>query len=187
MFSKWPIRVKLLVGLGLLVVMVAILSGSGLYTTYAYRSLVKSLGWRVSELPLADEVNGHVSNLRVTLSELRGLRAGCGQRMPGDELDRCSPAHGPGAVSRRTGRRRRHAGGVSQAGRAKAPGGLRHGRQPARARHSPQDRSRLAGDSPDRLRPTIGSSTTQRVARLDDDIRRLQIWPPNCPATCTPS
>ena len=37
MFSKWPIRVKLLVGLRLLVVMVAILSGSGLYTTYAYR------------------------------------------------------------------------------------------------------------------------------------------------------
>ena len=50
-FSKWPIRVKLLVGLGLLVVMVAILSGSGLYTTYAYRNLVKSLSWRVSELP----------------------------------------------------------------------------------------------------------------------------------------
>ena len=75
MFSKWPIRVKLLVGLSLLVVMVAILSGSGLYTTYAYRALVKSLGWRVCEFPLADEVNGHVSNLRATLSELRGLRA----------------------------------------------------------------------------------------------------------------
>ena len=70
-----PIRVKLLVGLGLLVVMVAILSSSGLYSTYAYRNLVKSLSWRVSELPLAAEVSDHVSKLQMTLSELRGLRA----------------------------------------------------------------------------------------------------------------
>ena len=75
MFSNWPIRVKLLVGLSLLVVMVAILAGGGLYTTYAYRNLVKSLAWRVNELPLAAEVSSHVSKLRVTLSELRGLRA----------------------------------------------------------------------------------------------------------------
>ena len=60
---QWPIRVKLLVGLSLLVVMLAILSGSGLYTTYAYRALVKSLGWRVGEFPLADEVNGRVDDL----------------------------------------------------------------------------------------------------------------------------
>ncbi len=74
MFSLRPIRVKLLVGLGLLVVMVAILSSSGLYSTYAYRNLVKSLSWRVSELPLAAEVSEHVSKLQSTLSELRGLR-----------------------------------------------------------------------------------------------------------------
>ena len=76
LFSKRPIRVKLLVGLGLLVVMVAILASSGLYSTYAYRNLVKSLSWRVSELPLAAEVNSHVNKLRILLSELRGLRAG---------------------------------------------------------------------------------------------------------------
>jgi signal transduction histidine kinase len=76
LFSTRPIRVKLLVGLGLLVVMVAILASSGLYSTYAYRNLVKSLSWRVSELPLAAEVNGHVSKLQIMLSELRGLRAG---------------------------------------------------------------------------------------------------------------
>ncbi len=76
MFSKRPIRVKLLVGLGLLVVMVAILASSGLYSTYAYRNLVKSLSWRVSELPLAAEVSSHVNKLRILLSELRGLRAG---------------------------------------------------------------------------------------------------------------
>ena len=76
MFSKRPIRLKLLIGLGLLVVMVAILASSGLYSTYAYRNLVKSLSWRVSELPLAAEVNSHVNKLRIQLSELRGLRAG---------------------------------------------------------------------------------------------------------------
>jgi signal transduction histidine kinase len=73
--SKWPIRVKLLVGLGLLVLLVAILSGSGLYTTYAYRGLVKSLSWRVSELPVAAELGRQVGELRIMLSELHGLRA----------------------------------------------------------------------------------------------------------------
>ena len=74
MLSKWPIRVKLFVGLGLLVLVVAILSSSGLYATYAYRNLVKSLSWRVVELPLAAELSQRVGDLRSTLSELHGLR-----------------------------------------------------------------------------------------------------------------
>ncbi|MEN6450948.1 MAG: HAMP domain-containing sensor histidine kinase [Thermoguttaceae bacterium] len=72
--SKWPIRRKLLVGLGLMVLAVTILSRSGLVATYAYRNLVNSLSWRVSELPLAAELSQHVSDLRITLGELRGLR-----------------------------------------------------------------------------------------------------------------
>jgi two-component system, NtrC family, sensor kinase len=72
---KWPIRVKLLAGFGLLLGIVAILSSDGLYTTYTYRTLVKSLSWRVTELPVAAELSNHVADLRVTLSELRGLRA----------------------------------------------------------------------------------------------------------------
>jgi two-component system, NtrC family, sensor kinase len=75
LFSKWPIRVKLAIGLGLLIVIVAILSSGGLYTTYTYRTVVKSLSGRVGELPLAAELSNQVSNLRVTLSELRGLRS----------------------------------------------------------------------------------------------------------------
>jgi two-component system NtrC family sensor kinase len=71
--SNWPIRVKLLVGLGLLLLLVVILAGSGLYTTYAYRDLVKSLSWRVPELRLAAELSEQVGELRITLSELRGL------------------------------------------------------------------------------------------------------------------
>ncbi|MEN6459198.1 MAG: HAMP domain-containing sensor histidine kinase [Thermoguttaceae bacterium] len=72
--SKWPIRRKLMLGLGLLVLVVAILSSTGLVATYAYRNLVNSLSWRVSELPLAAELGRHVSDLRITLGELRGLR-----------------------------------------------------------------------------------------------------------------
>ena len=74
MLSKWPIRVKLFVGLGLLVLVVAILSSSGLYATYAYRNLVASLSWRVMELPVAAVLSQRVGNLRMTLSELQGMR-----------------------------------------------------------------------------------------------------------------
>ena len=75
MLVKWPIRVKVFVGIGLLLAMVAILSSSGLYSAYAYRTLVKTLSWRVSELPLAAELSAHVADMRVTLTEVRGLRA----------------------------------------------------------------------------------------------------------------
>ena len=88
MLGKWPIRVKVFVGLGLLLTMVAVLSSSGLYTTYTYRTLVKSLSWRVNELPLAAELSGHVGDMRVALSELRGLRAGGVVDVRGDA---CSP------------------------------------------------------------------------------------------------
>jgi signal transduction histidine kinase len=53
---------------------VAILSSAGLVATHAYRNLVRSLSWRVSELPLAAELNQHVSSLRITLGEVRGLQ-----------------------------------------------------------------------------------------------------------------
>ena len=74
MLSNWPIRVKFLVGLGLLVLLVVILAGSGLYTTYAYRSLAKDLSWRAAELPAASELSHQVGNLQMTVSELRGHR-----------------------------------------------------------------------------------------------------------------
>jgi signal transduction histidine kinase len=72
---KWPIRTKFLVVLGLLLLLLSILAGAGLYTTYAYRSLVKSLSWRAVELPLAARLNRQVADLRIMLGELRGLRA----------------------------------------------------------------------------------------------------------------
>ncbi|NLX96580.1 MAG: HAMP domain-containing protein [Rhodopirellula sp.] len=59
----------------LLLLLVLVLSGSGLYTTYAYRSLVKTLSWRARELPPAVQLGRQVSELRIILSELRGLRS----------------------------------------------------------------------------------------------------------------
>ena len=74
MLGKRPIRAKLLVGLSLLVLVVVTLAGSGLVAIYSYRNLVNSLSWRVSELPVAAELSRHVGELRITLSELRGLQ-----------------------------------------------------------------------------------------------------------------
>jgi signal transduction histidine kinase len=70
LFSHWPIRNKLQLGLGLLAVSVVTLFGSAYYGLYGYRSLVKSLSARSTELPLADQLSQHVADLRVTLSQV---------------------------------------------------------------------------------------------------------------------
>ncbi len=75
MLSKWPIRNKLLVGIGLLLVIVATLSGSGFHGVYAYRSLVRSLSGRATELPLASQFARYVSDLRMIVAQVRTARA----------------------------------------------------------------------------------------------------------------
>jgi len=74
LLSRWPIRRKLLLGVALLLVLVATLSASAYYGLYAYRSLVRGLSFRSSELPLASDLSGQVSNLRVTLSQFHADR-----------------------------------------------------------------------------------------------------------------
>lgn len=71
LLSRWPIRNKLLAGLALLVVIVTISSGSGLYGLYLYRSMVKSLSARAHELPMASALIDQASELRVLLSQLQ--------------------------------------------------------------------------------------------------------------------
>ena len=71
MLSHWPIRTKLKLGLGLLLVTVVALFSSAYYGLYAYRSLVKGLSARSAELPLASQVLQHVSDLRVILSQAK--------------------------------------------------------------------------------------------------------------------
>ena len=75
LLSKSPILTKFFIGLGLLLLLVGILSASGLYTTNLYRNLVRSLSWRAVELPLAADLSRQVSDLRITLGELRGMKA----------------------------------------------------------------------------------------------------------------
>jgi two-component system NtrC family sensor kinase len=67
--SHWPIRTKLQLGLGLLLVAVVALFGSACYGLYAYRSLVKNIAARAAELPQARRVSDNVNDLRVTLSQ----------------------------------------------------------------------------------------------------------------------
>jgi two-component system, NtrC family, sensor kinase len=70
LFSHWPIRNKLQLGLGLLAVSVLTLFCSAYYGLYAYRALVKSLSARSTELPLANDLSQHVADLRVILSQV---------------------------------------------------------------------------------------------------------------------
>jgi len=67
--SHWPIRTKLKLGLGLLLVTVLALFASAYYGLYEYRGLVKMLSARSAELPLASEIRQHVNELRVILSQ----------------------------------------------------------------------------------------------------------------------
>ena len=71
LFSHWPIRNKLQLGLGLLAVSVLTLFGSAYYGLYAYRGLVKSLSARSSELPLADRLRDHVADLHELLGQVQ--------------------------------------------------------------------------------------------------------------------
>jgi len=69
--SHWPIRTKLKLGLGLLLVTVLALFSSAYYGLYAYRGLVKSLSARATELPLAGQVSQELVDLRDILSQAK--------------------------------------------------------------------------------------------------------------------
>ncbi|MCI0334809.1 MAG: HAMP domain-containing histidine kinase [Planctomycetes bacterium] len=71
LFSHWPIRNKLQLGLGLLAVSVLTLFGSAYYGLYAYRGLVKSLSARSAELPLANKLRDHVADLHEILNQVQ--------------------------------------------------------------------------------------------------------------------
>ncbi len=70
LFSRWPIRNKLQLGLGLLAASVLTLFGSAYYGLYAYRGLVKSLSARSAELPLADQLRDYLAELHEILSQV---------------------------------------------------------------------------------------------------------------------
>jgi signal transduction histidine kinase len=69
-FSRWPIRKKLLLGVGLLLVIVLTLSISSFQGTYAFRDVVRSVSSRANELPYATELSRLISDLRFYLAEV---------------------------------------------------------------------------------------------------------------------
>ncbi len=71
MLARWRIRYKLLVGVALLLMMVAMLAFSSFRGVYSYRGLARSVSNRAVELPLAAALAESVSDLNATLSEIR--------------------------------------------------------------------------------------------------------------------
>ncbi len=70
MFSCTRIRTQMYIGTALLVVIVAVLSASGIHGAFKFRDLTKSIRARASELPLTAELNRSVGDLRVSHSEM---------------------------------------------------------------------------------------------------------------------
>jgi signal transduction histidine kinase len=90
LFSRWPIRNKLRLGLGLLAVSLLMLFGSAYYGIYAYRGLVKSLSARSAELPLADKLRAHIADLHELVNQVhnrQGLDEEFGQTPAMEEVD----------------------------------------------------------------------------------------------------
>ncbi|MDR3233568.1 MAG: HAMP domain-containing protein [Planctomycetaceae bacterium] len=67
------IRNKFLASLGILILLVSVLAGAELYAVYLYQKQVRDVAWRVNVLPLAHKIAGQVSELQVSLGELRGI------------------------------------------------------------------------------------------------------------------
>ena len=101
MLSKWPIRNKFLIGIGLLLVIVATLSWSGFHGVYAYRSLVRSFSSRANELPLAAELSREVSELRVLVGRIRVEQAAGEDENRRRRAERRPVCRRPGPGSRR--------------------------------------------------------------------------------------
>ncbi|MEM6655081.1 MAG: ATP-binding protein, partial [Planctomycetota bacterium] len=76
MLTHLPIRDKLRIGVGLIAASTLALFLAALYGLYAYRGLVKALSARSAEMPLADELDEHVDNLRNVLALARERIAG---------------------------------------------------------------------------------------------------------------
>ncbi len=89
MLSKWPIRNKVRIGIGLLLVIVVTLSASGFRGVYAYRGAVRGFRGRAEELPLAKKLGGQIGDLRVIVAQVRGAWAAGGDETlpPGLDYD----------------------------------------------------------------------------------------------------
>lgn len=74
MLFRWPIKFKLFLCVGLLVVIVGVLAVNSLKGLYAYRELAKTISWRADEMPLADELSSRIGNAQDVLRSVRARR-----------------------------------------------------------------------------------------------------------------
>jgi signal transduction histidine kinase len=68
------IRTKIRAALLLLILLVLILAGAGLYSARLYQQQVRDVAWRADVLPVASQMNRHVSGLLSTYYTLRVIR-----------------------------------------------------------------------------------------------------------------
>ncbi|WP_425616025.1 sensor histidine kinase [Anatilimnocola sp. NA78] len=86
MHWRWSIQTKLLLCVALLLAMVVVLAVSGFQGAYSYRTLVRTMSLRASELPVAGELAQSLGDMRVTLSRARSINYILVQR-DGTEVD----------------------------------------------------------------------------------------------------
>ncbi len=91
MLASWTIRAKLYFVSALLLVIVGVLAWSAIHGHYAYRSLVRSINGRVPELPLANDFNSAVGELRVEWYAANA-RAATGEGTVAAVLGQATPA-----------------------------------------------------------------------------------------------
>ena len=165
LFSHWPIRNKLQLGLGLLAVSVLTLFGSAYYGLYAYRGLVKSLSARSAELPLADKLRDHVADLHEILSQVHDRQS------LDDGFGAARTTHGPKSL----GRRRLVAAKLSQRSSTLFCQTLDNYREQL-------DTNRLRTDAAHRRRPLRARNTGQdrRRPRPHQAVRRATTAPTGC-------
>src|SRR5436190_6185785 len=71
---RWPIKFKLLLCVGLLVVIVGVLAINSLRGLYAYRELAKTISWRADEMPAADDLSSRIGQAQEMLLEFKRTR-----------------------------------------------------------------------------------------------------------------
>jgi two-component system NtrC family sensor kinase len=70
---RWSIQTKLLLCVALLLMIVVVLAVSGFQGAYSYRTLVRTMSLRASELPVAGELSKSLGDMRVTLSRAKSV------------------------------------------------------------------------------------------------------------------
>ena len=75
MLARWPIRYKLVFGVTLVLLIVALLSFSGFRGVYAYRGLVRAVSLRAAELPKATALVRSSGELRYAWKQERSLQS----------------------------------------------------------------------------------------------------------------